>query len=323
MVKKPKVYLVMPAYNESAHIADVIRRVPPIVDRIIVVDDHSLDNTAEAAQSVDDSRVEVIRNHENLGVGGATITGYRRSLEEGADIVAKIDSDGQMDPQMVGKLVKPVVDGVADYTKGFRFHDRRSLRKMPKIRLIGNLGLSYLVKMASGYWNIFDPTNGFTVIHRSSLELIDLDRVSHDYFFETDMLCNLYRIQATVKDVLVITHYGDEVSRLSALKVLVTFPAKLFWAYIQRIIWRYYIRDFSTFSLLFLVGWPLMLFGIIFGLITWYVNASRGIATPTGTIMFSVVPLFLGFQMILQAALLDVNSVPREPLQKEYTDDTP
>lgn len=324
MAKKLKVFTVMPAYNEAAHIADVIRRMPPIVDRIIVVDDHSSDNTAEAAQATGDSRVQTIRNPKNLGVGGATIVGYRRALEDGADVVVKVDSDGQMDPQVIPKLVKPIVEGNADYTKGFRFHDRESLRKMPKARLIGNLGLSYLVKMASGYWNIFDPTNGFTAIHRSSLAMIDLDNLSRDYFFETDMLCNLYRIQATVKDVPLPTHYGDELSQLNLFKVLVQFPGKLLCAYLKRIIWRYYVRDFSTFSLLFLVGWLLLLFGIVFGATEWYLNASRGVVTTTGTVMISVVPLFLGFQMLLHAAFLDVNNVPQEPLQKEYTnDDTP
>jgi glycosyltransferase involved in cell wall biosynthesis len=306
----------MPAYNEAAHIASVICRMPSIVDKIIVVDDHSSDNTSEAAQTTSDSRVEVIRNHKNLGVGGAMVQGYHRALEDGADIVVKIDSDGQMDPQAISKLVKPIVEGGADYTKGFRFHDRQTLRKMPKVRLIGNMGLSYLAKMASGYWNIFDPTNGFTAIHQSALAMLDLNSISHDYFFETDMLCKLYRIQATVKDVLLPTHYGDETSKLSPWKTLVQFPGKLFTAYVKRILWSYYVRDFSTFSILFLVGGLLLLFGIVFGITVWHLNASKGMATSTGTVMFSVVPLFLGFQMLLQAMLHDVNSVPREPLQK-------
>lgn len=323
MVESCKVFIVMPAYNEAAHIAEVIRLVPPIVDKIIVVDDHSSDGTADAAQAAGDSRVEVISNQKNLGVGGATIVGYRRALEDGADVAVKIDADGQIDPRAIGKLVKPILDGEADYTKGFRFHDRKTLRKMPKMRLIGSMGLSYLVKMASGYWNIFDPTNGFTAIHRGALALLDLDSISRDYFFETDMLCNLYRVRAMVKDVLVPTHYGDELSQLSQFKALVQFPGKLLCAYLKRIIWRYYVRDFSTFSLLFLVGWLLLLFGIVFGATEWYLNASRGVVTTTGTVMISVVPLFLGFQMLLHAAFLDVNNVPQEPLQKEYTNDTP
>jgi glycosyltransferase involved in cell wall biosynthesis len=321
MVKGFSVIVVMPAYNEANHIKGVIDRIPPMVDKIIVVDDHSSDNTSEEAQAAGDARVEVIRTLKNLGVGGATVVGYRRALEEGADVVVKIDSDGQMDPGAIGQLVKPIVDDMADYTKGFRFHDRETIRKMPKVRLIGNLGLSFLVKMASGYWNVFDPINGFTAIHRGVLTMINVDNLSQDYFFETDMLCNLYRVRAVVKDVPLTTHYGDEVSELSPLKILICFPGKLFCAYFRRIVWNYYVRDFSAFSVLFLVGWVLMLFGIIFGGMKWYLNASKGIVTPTGTVMLSVVPLFLGFQMILQAVLLDVNNVPQEPLSKEHSDD--
>ncbi len=319
MVKGLKVFVVMPAYNESAHIADTISKVPSVVDKIIVVDDASTDNTVQIVSGIEDGRIEVVENKENLGVGGATIAGYKRALKEGADIVVKLDSDGQMEPRNIDKLIKPIVDCEADYAKGFRFHDRVTLRKMPKIRLIGNLGLSYLVKMASGYWNIFDPTNGFTAIHKASLELLELDNISSDYFFETDMLCNLYRLQAKVKDVMIATHYGQEASYLSPFKALIQFPPKLLWAYLKRIVWRYYVRDFSHFSVLFPMGWVLFLFGIIFGGVVWHSNASRGIATPTGTVMLSVVPLFLGFQMLLHASLYDVNSVPKEPLQKEYT----
>ena len=318
MINDLKIYVVMPAYNESSHIGRTIELVPPFVDKIVVVDDNSSDNTSQAALQVGDERITVIRNQKNLGVGGATITGYRCALAEKADIIVKLDSDGQMDPRNILKLIKPIINCEADYAKGFRFHDRETLRRMPRIRLIGNLGLSYLVKKASGYWNIFDPTNGFTAIHRAALELLELDRISGDYFFETDMLCNLYRIQAVVKDVMLPTHYGSETSMLRPFNALFQFPPKLLWVYLQRIVWRYYIRDFSTFSVLFLFGWILFLFGLIFGLVVWIHNASRGVATPTGTVMLSVVPLFLGFQMLLQANLHDVNSVPDEPLQKEY-----
>jgi dolichol-phosphate mannosyltransferase len=322
MINESKIYVVMPAYNETSHIGETIKLVPLFVDKIIVVDDNSSDHTSQAALQVGDKRLVVIRNQKNLGVGGATMAGYRRSLEEKADIVVKLDSDGQMDPRNILKLISPIIAGEADYTKGFRFHDRTTLRKMPRVRLIGSLGLSYLVKMASGYWNIFDPTNGFTAIHKASLELLELDNISRDYYFETDMLCNLYRIQSVVKDVMLPTHYGSQKSMLSPFKALMQFPPKLLRAYLQRILWRYYIRDFSHFSFLFLFGWVLFLFGFIFGVVVWYVNASKGIATPTGTVMLSVVPLFLGFQMLLNASLCDVNNVPQEPLQKEYAQST-
>ncbi len=316
MVGKLKIFVVMPAYNESAHIADVIRRMPFIVDRVIVVDDCSSDGTGDVARSTGDSRVDLIRNSKNLGVGGAVVAGYRSAFEAGADIVVKLDADGQMDPLAIDKLVRPIVQGTADYAKGFRFHSGQSLRRMPKVRLIGNLGLSYLVKMASGYWNIFDPTNGFTAIHREALAMINLDKLDKGYFFETDMLCSLYRIRAVVKDVCLFTHYADEISKLNPFNALIRFPPKLLCAYMRRVVWHYYIRDFSVFSILFFAGWLLVIFGLIFGAIKWHQSTSGGVTTPTGTVMFAVVPLFLGFQMLLQAALLDVGSVPTEPLQR-------
>lgn len=320
MIENKKIYVVMPAYNESAHIAETIKLVPSFVDKIVVVDDNSSDGTDEQAKGAGDNRVVVLRNEKNLGVGGATKEGYKFALEEKADIVVKLDSDGQMDPGNIKKLIKPIVDGRADYAKGFRFHNRATLRKMPKVRLIGNLGLSYLVKLASGYWDTFDPVNGFTAIDRSALELLELDRISNCYYFETDMLCHLNNVRAVVKDVMLATHYGDEVSMLNPAKILFKFPPKLMVSFIRRIIWRYYISDFSTFSILFLFGWVLFLFGLIYGFSVWTTNAAAGVATPTGTVMVSVVPLFLGFQMLLHANLYDINNVPDAPLQNDEDD---
>jgi len=314
MIERYTVYVVMPAYNEAAHIAEVIRHVPAFVDKIVVVDDHSSDDTAQAVQEVRDSRIELLRNSENRGVGGATIRGYRRALKDKADIVVKIDSDGQMNPELIADLIKPIVEGKANYTKGFRFHDQETLRKIPKLRLVGNVLLSYMIKMASGYWDIFDPVNGFTAIQTNTLKLLDLDRLSKDYFFETNMLCGLYRVQAKVKDVMLPTYYGDEISNLSPLKTIFQFPNRLFLTYVRRIVWHYYIRDFSAFSLLFFAGWVLMLFGAGFGAVQWYANAAKGVLTSTGTVMISILPLVLGFQMILQAVILDIHNVPKDPL---------
>ncbi len=314
MIEKYTVHVVMPSYNEAAHIAEVIRCMPEFIDKIVVVDDHSSDNTSQVVQEMCDPRVELLRNSKNMGVGGATVRGYRLALEDNADIVVKIDSDGQMNPELIMDLIKPLIEGKANYTKGFRFHDPETLRNIPKLRLVGNVVLSYMVKMASGYWNIFDPVNGFTAIQGTSLKLLDLDRISNDYFFETNMLCGLYRFQAKVKDVMLPTHYGDEISHLSPLKTMFQFPSKLFLAYVKRIAWHYYIRDFSAFSLLFLVGWIMILFGAIFGTVQWYGNAGKGILTSTGTVMISILPLMLGFQMVLQAMILDIHNVPKEPL---------
>jgi dolichol-phosphate mannosyltransferase len=311
-----RVFAILPAYNEARHIAGVIAKVPAWVERIVVVDDASTDDTAKVVAALSDPRIELVRKPKNQGVGGAMIDGYRRALELGGDIAVKIDADGQMDPRHMERLIAPIAAGKADYTKGFRFHDAETLRRMPKARILGNVGHSFLTKSASGYWNIFDPANGYTAIHRTALARLNLDRVQRDFFFETDMLVHLYLIGAVVRDVYLPTHYGDEKSHLSAWRTLVTFPWKLARALAGRVIWRYFISDYSAASLLLTVGGPLFLFGLVFGLVVWIHNSRLGIATPTGTIMLCVVPLILGFQMLLQALALDVGNVPKEPLQR-------
>lgn len=312
-----RVFAVLPAYNESRHIAAVIARVPAYVERIVVVDDASSDETAAVVAGLSDPRIDLLREERNQGVGGAMVDGYARALELGCDIAVKIDADGQMDPGFIERLIAPLLAGEADYTKGFRFHDPETLRKMPKLRLVGNVGLSFLTKLASGYWNIFDPTNGFTAIHRAALERLDLKRIERDFFFETDMLASLYRAGAVVRDVYIPTHYGEEESHMSAVRTLLTFPWRLSRCFLRRVTWRYFVADFSAVSLLLTIGGPMFLWGVGFGLAVWIRNAPAGILTPTGTVMLSAVPLILGFQMLLQALVIDVANVPQLPLQSQ------
>jgi glycosyltransferase involved in cell wall biosynthesis len=312
-----RVFAVLPAYNEEKHIAGVIAAIPAFIDRIVVVDDASTDATATVVEGLRDPRVVLLRERTNQGVGGAMLDGYRRALELGCDVAVKVDADGQMDPGRIQSLVAPIAAGDADYTKGFRYHDPETLRRMPKVRLWGNVGLSFLTKIASGYWNIFDPTNGFTAIHRVALERIEFTRIHRDYFFETDMLANLYRMGAVVRDVYLPTYYGDETSHMSAVRTILTFPGRLFRLLLRRIAWRYFIADFSAVSLLLIVGGAMFTFGLVFGLWTWIHNATRGVATPTGTVMLAAVPFILGFQMLLQALVIDVANVPQIPLQNQ------
>ena len=241
-------------------------------------------------------------------------SGYQRALALGADIVVKVDGDGQMDPSQIGRLISPIVYHRADYAKGARFFEAGALRQMPIARLIGNLGLSFITKLVSGYWNVMDPANGFTAIHRQALEQLPLDTLSRGFFFETDMLIHLYYVQAVIADVQMPAHYGDEQSTLSPLKVLVTFPGKLTQAFIKRVLWRYFIQDFTACSLFVVVGMLLFLGGISFGAMMWILNGMRGLVTPTGTVMLAAVPLLLGFQLLLQAIVLDIQHVPKMPI---------
>lgn len=314
--KRMTIACVIPAYNEERFIARVISGLPAFIDWIIVVNDASKDSTAEVVRALSHPRVILVDHEKNRGVGGAMISGYQKALEIGADIVVKVDGDGQMDASNIWRLITPLLLGEADYAKGVRFRDSDVLYRMPFVRLMGNLGLSFLAKAASGYWNIFDPTNGFTALGRQALEYLRLDRLANGYFFETSMLINLYRTDAVVVDVPMKARYGDEQSKLSPTKVLFTFPFLLFRALCKRILWRYFIRDFNAFSAFFLFGSALFLGGFFFGLDKWIRNAIRHVGTPTGTIMLAAVPLILGFQLLIQAVVLDVQNVPAKPLQR-------
>jgi glycosyltransferase involved in cell wall biosynthesis len=313
----PIIACIIPVYNEEDFIADVLGEIPDFVRHIIVVNDASTDHSRDRILGVSDPRVILIDHGSNIGVGGSVASGYKKAITLGADIIVKLDGDGQMDLQQMRRLVQPILLARADYTKGVRFRDTHVIHQMPLLRLIGNIGLSFLTKIASGYWNILDPTNGYTAISARALNMIDLDSLSKGYLLETDMLINLYRINAVVADVEMKAKYGAEVSQLNPLKSILPFAFFLLRAFCKRIFWRYFIFDFSAFSVFFLSGFSLFSFGFIFGAYHWIKSVSTGTAAPTGTIMLSAVPLLLGFQLLLHSAVLDINNVPKEPIQLE------
>lgn len=309
---RTNISVVIPSYKVSKYILDVIKDIPEFVNHIIIVDDKCPQNSGQIAKTSTDNRVIICYHEKNLGVGGAVITGYKKALELNSDIVIKIDGDGQMDVNYMQKLIQPILDGKADYTKGNRFTDFKALRAMPKVRLFGNSGLSFLVKAASGYWNLMDPTNGYTAINKHALEELDLDNIAKRYFFESDMLINLNIENAVVVDVEIPAKYGDEESSLSITKTLVGFPPKLFKGLCKRIFLKYFIYDFNMLSLYLVVGLPMLFFGIVFGSIKWIEAIVNNIETSTGTIMLAVLPIILGTQFILQAIQIDMNNIPRK-----------
>ena len=307
---------VIPAYRVEGDIQSVLQNLPAYIKHIIVVDDASPDSSADliTAAAKKDRRIILIRHTENQGVGGAMISGFRKAIELGAQIVIKIDGDGQMDPVHIPALVTPLIQGKADYVKGNRFRDFQSLQQMPFIRRIGNLGLSFLTKAATGYWSIFDPTNGFFAIRAELLAQLPLESIDKSYFFETSMLANLYLLGALVMDTPIPARYRNETSHLSIRRTLFEFPFKLLITFFQRILLKYYIYDFSMTSLYLIVGVPLLLFGGIFGSVKWVDYASRNIPAPTGTVMLPTLSVILGIQILLSAIEIDMNSTPHKAL---------
>ena len=311
-----KVVIIIPAYRVERDIKNVLHSLPDYIKHILVVDDASPDSTADVITALynSDMRLSLIRHSHNQGVGGAMISGFKKALELGAQIVIKIDGDGQMDSAYIPALITPLIQGKADYTKGNRFRDFSSLQNMPFIRRIGNLGLSFLTKAATGYWNIFDPTNGFFAIRAEILAQLPLEKIDERYFFETSMLANLYLLNAFVLDVPIPAKYGNEKSHLSIYRTLFEFPYKLLITFLRRVLLKYYIYDFSILSLYLLTGFPLLLFGLIFGITKWIQYAQLGIAAPTGTVMLPTLCLILGIQIMLSGIEIDMKNTPKQPL---------
>ena len=306
-----KIAVVIPCFKVKAHILDVIGKIGPEVWRIYVVDDCCPEGSGDhVSRFCDDPRVKVIRNQVNAGVGGAVIAGYRSAIADGANIIVKIDGDGQMDPAILPRIVNPIIKGRADYTKGNRFYDLRYIHRMPVVRLIGNAALSFMSKLSTGYWKLFDPTNGYTAIDARVAAHLPFDRISQRYFFETDMLFRLNTLRAVVTDVPMDAFYGEEESNLRIRQIIGEFLGKHTRNFFKRIFYNYFLRDVSLASLELLAGVILLCFGIIFGLVQWYSAAITGEATPLGTIMLATLPILSGLQFLLAFFSYDISSTP-------------
>lgn len=315
---RPSIAVVIPCYRVRENVLGVIERIGAEVQHIFVVDDACPDQSgAHVAAHCRDPRVRVLYNARNLGVGGTVSEGYRAALEVGAQIVVKIDGDGQMDPAMLPRIVAPIVSGKADYAKGNRFFSPEDLRGMPAIRLLGNAVLSFVSKLASGYWDIMDPTNGYTAIHSAVLRLLPLQKVDPRYFFESDMLFRLGTLRAVVRDVPMTAQYAAETSSLRIRSVALEFPGKYLSRCIKRIFYLYFLRDFNVGSIELVAGSLLLGFGVLYGSYQWLYALSAGPA-PTGVIMLAALPVIIGFQLLLAAVSFDVSNVPRIPLQEQY-----
>ena len=213
--------VVIPCFRVKQHIGALIEQMPALVWRIYVIDDYCPEQTGQwVRRHCVDARIKLIFNDKNLGVGGAVMMGYQAALADGADIIIKLDGDGQMDPALIPHFVNPILTGEADYTKGNRFYDLEGVKTMPRARLIGNAILSLMTKFSSGYWNLFDPTNGYTAIHREVCRCLPLHKISRSYFFETDMLFRLNLLRAVVADVPMTARYQNEVSNLKITRIM-------------------------------------------------------------------------------------------------------
>ncbi|NTW06390.1 MAG: glycosyltransferase family 2 protein [Syntrophaceae bacterium] len=313
--------IVIPAFQAELCIASVLNKVPSFVDWIIIVDDNSKDNTKLIVKKYSDQRIILLNHEKNLGVGGAMVTGFRKALDLKADLISKIDADGQMDPYYLDRFARVCILYNCDYVKANRFGHISALPAMPKIRLAGNLLLTFLTKFVSGYWNIFDPQNGYFMITRKMLKRLNLARIDESYFFENSMLINLNILKAKIGEIYLPANYGNEVSSMKLRKIFFSFPQKLMSGYCYRVFQKYIFRSLSPYALLLFFGIASTVWGIIWGGITWYKSFETDIPAATGSIILALLPLILGWTSLLQALVIDMQDAGSS-LLFDYDDET-
>lgn len=310
-----KICVIIPCYRVKNQILKVIQTIPAIIDKVYVIDDCCPEESGLYLERNDfDSRVEIIFHSINKGVGGALKTGYQKAIEDGFDIAIKIDGDGQMDPNLIPKFITPLIHNKADYTKGNRFFRLKYLKTMPKVRLFGNSGLSFITKLSTGHWNVMDPTNGYTAIRIDVLDYVDLDSIDNRYFFETDLLYQLGLIRARVVDIPMVAVYEDEHSSLSIKKVLFEFSWKHFKLFFKRIGINYFLRDFNIGSIFLILGTIFTLITLISGIPLWVHNAELSLETPVGTIIKYLLFSLIGLGGITGWIMYDIFSQPNNTI---------
>lgn len=308
MYRNQKIAVSIPAYNEEKLIAKTIASLPDFIDLAVVVDDGSTDRTSEIVRELNDPRVILERNDPNRGVGFSVVRGFKRALEEGAEILCIMPGDAQCDPVHLPKMIEAVQGGDCEYAKANRF--LQGIEAMPAFRRFGNTLLTILTKFATGYYSVFDTQNSFSAIRAETLRRLDLDRISPRYEFENSYLLHLSFIGARVKDVPIPPIYGEERSTIKLLPFMTRTSLVLLRGFFQRI-WRKYVTyNFHPIALFIYSGLFLMLWGVAFGIFTLIASLGEDAAT-TGTVMLSVLPLLMGFQLVLSGLVLDIQNEPK------------
>ncbi|EPT6931453.1 glycosyltransferase family 2 protein [Cronobacter malonaticus] len=314
-----RVAVVIPSYKVKKHILNVIGKIGPTVQKIYVIDDCCPEGTGDyVLENNTDERVSVIKHEFNQGVGGAVMTGYHAAVNDGIDIVVKIDGDDQMEPALIPDFTAPIVAGEADYTKGNRFFNLDNISAMPKIRIFGNAVLSFMTKFSSGYWDIFDPTNGYTAIHADAIKHLPLNKISKRYFFESDILFRLNTLRAVVVDIPMDAKYEDEESNLKISRIIGDFLYKHGRNFFKRVFYNYYLRDMSIASIELPLGLFMLFFGLVTGSVNWIESIYSSIPTTSGTVMLSALPIILGLQLLLAFIGHDVSNMPKRPFHNRF-----
>ena len=309
-----KIIIVIPCFKVKDKIMKVISNIPDWIYRVICVDDKCPEGTGQFIKDkITDKRVLLIFNEKNLGVGGASIVGFKYAKELGADLIVKVDGDDQMDLSLLNRFIDPIISNQADFTKGNRFTKFVDYLEMPFLRKFGNISLSFFNRFSSGYWNLFDTTNGYLCFNSKIIEFLPLEKLSKDYFFESDLLNWLYIIRAKVKDIPTRSIYNNEKSNINLFSVLIKFPPLYFRNFFRRFFYEYCLRNPNMKFISFIFGICFFIFSLVYSLIVWETGMGED-PSPSGTVGIALISLLVGINFLSYFFVSDMSNYPKKNL---------
>ena len=315
MISNKSISVVIPVFNVGESIKNFLKQIPEYVDQIYLIDDCCPLKTGKIVEEniSNFKKVSISYNNKNLGVGGAVKVGYQESLKNNIDIIVKIDGDNQMNPNEINKLVKPLLNGEYGYAKGNRFLMKEEIENYPIVKFYGNIFLSFMSKLSSGYWDIFDPINGYTAITKECLQKLNLDKIDNGYFFESDMLYNLYLCKFRVKDIPVkIKYYKNQIQNMSVIKESFNFLFKNISRTIRRVKIIYFNNNFTLGSFFAGMFFLNFVFTLFYGGFNYFYHYISNEFAPTGVIVISAVSLLLMFLSLMIFLILDSFNNPNK-----------
>tara|TARA_Y100000389_G_C17457654_1_gene519297 strand:+ start:566 stop:1516 length:951 start_codon:yes stop_codon:yes gene_type:complete len=309
-----KIIIVIPCFQVKNKILKVLSNVPKWIYKIVCVDDSCPEKTGQFInENNKDERVLTIFNNKNLGVGGASLAGFKEAKKLGAEIIVKIDGDGQMDINLLSKFIDPIISKDADFTKGNRFTKFKDYLDMPITRKIGNIFLSFFNRLSSGYWNLFDTTNGYLCLNSKLIDLLPVEKISKDYFFESDLLNWLYILRAKVNDVPIKSIYDNEKSNINILLVIIKFPFLYLRNFFRRFFYEYCLRNPDMKFISFVIGSFSLIFGILFSINKWKTEVAD-VPSTSGTVGIAMIALLIGINFVSFFFMSDLNNYPKKTL---------
>lgn len=310
MYRNLKIAAILPCYNEEKLIGKTIDTMPDFVDQIIAVDDRSKDKTWEVIKKIAKANKRVVPIHleKNVGIGGAYINGFEYALKNDADLIFTMAGDAQCNQNYMTNMVDTLLDDDMDYVKANRFVHLEELKQMPRFRRLGNTFITILTKFSTGYYSIFDSQNGYGVFKRKTLMNLPFEHIGRRYDYENTLLIALSIMNAKLKDEAVPAIYGDEQSTIPVFKTSLRALKVVWLGFWKRIYYKYILVNFHPIALFLLLSIALGLFGLGFAIFIFIDRIFYGVSPSTGTVMLSVLPIVLGFQLLLTSITMDMNN---------------